>query len=79
MLGNVWEWVEDDWYSSYPDAQVGPNARMSHPRSILRCLRGGSWDAVKRNCRVSDRCRQGKDNQINNVGFRVARDLSTTS
>jgi formylglycine-generating enzyme required for sulfatase activity len=77
MLGNVWEWVEDDWSSNYADAETSPKARQSNPRSILRCLRGGSWDAVRRNCRVSDRCRQGKDNRINNVGFRVARDFSS--
>jgi formylglycine-generating enzyme required for sulfatase activity/pimeloyl-ACP methyl ester carboxylesterase len=75
VLGNVWEWVEDDWHTDYASAPETREARVEQPRNILRCLRGGSWDSVPRNSRLADRCRQGKNNEINNVGFRIARDL----
>ena len=72
MLGNVWEWVSDSWYPNYAGAPSNGSARIS-TETKLKCLRGGSWDCVSRHMRVTDRCRQGSENQINNVGFRVAR------
>jgi formylglycine-generating enzyme required for sulfatase activity len=72
MSGNVWEWV-NDWYSTtYYDASPasdppGPSAGSS------RVLRGGSWisDAGNVGCRASSRIPWGS--AVWNVGFRVAR------
>lgn len=74
MLGNVWEWMADDWFSTHSSRPKNECARLSEPRNLLRTLRGGAWDSIPRNARIADRCRQGKENRINNVGFRVVRD-----
>ncbi len=75
VLGNVWEWVQDNWAPSYDQLPVDGSPFFVSENN-LRCLRGGSWDCAYRNMRVTDRCRQGADNCINNVGFRIAKDHS---
>jgi formylglycine-generating enzyme required for sulfatase activity len=73
-LGNVWEWVADNWASSYAAHPADGAPFLTKPED-LRCLRGGSWDCSYRNMRVTDRCRQGANNRVNNVGFRLAKTL----
>ena len=73
-LGNVWEWVEDNWANSYAAHPANGTPFLTRQED-LRCLRGGSWDCSYRNMRVTDRCRQGADNRVNNVGFRLAKTL----
>jgi formylglycine-generating enzyme required for sulfatase activity len=40
-LGNVWEWVEDDWHSSYEGARTDGSAWVETPRGDGRAVRGG--------------------------------------
>ena len=47
MLGNVWEWVEDCWGSSYVDAPVDGTAR-ENALCVARVRRGGSWNSQER-------------------------------
>ena len=74
MYGNVWEWREDSWHSSYKgapaDGSVWPGGDTSS-----RVLRGGSWDDDPRNLRSA--CRSGVRPGIRNsyFGFRIARTL----
>ena len=42
MHGNVWEWVQDWWYSNYDGAPTDGSARESRGSSYC-VLRGGSW------------------------------------
>ena len=54
MLGNVWQWL-NDWYDrNY--YQISP---LQDPRGPgtgeMRVARGGSWDLIPRNVRVSNR------------------------
>ncbi len=46
MSGNVWEWVEDDYHSSYSGAPNDGAAWTDDPRATYRVLRGGSWATV---------------------------------
>jgi formylglycine-generating enzyme required for sulfatase activity len=79
MHGNVWEWVEDDWYENYRGAPTDGSAWKDvrpggNPR--LCVLRGGSWDDLPRGCRSAFRGGIDADLRVSIVGFRVARTLS---
>jgi len=43
MIGNVWEWCEDDWHDNYYGASADGSAWLDDPRGSKCCLRGGSW------------------------------------
>jgi formylglycine-generating enzyme required for sulfatase activity len=78
MHGNVWEWCQDSYHSSYEGAPtdgsawIDPAARNSH-----KMLRGGGWTYIPQHCRSTSRL-----NYINplnhnlNVGFRVVNEVS---
>ena len=69
MSGNVCEWCSD-WYSDYSDvSQTDPTGPSS---GSCRVVRGGSWDYIAGDCRVSYRTGAGPDFRSNRAGFRVA-------
>ncbi len=74
MLGNVWEWVEDCWNESYAGAPADGAPWRSGDCS-RRVLRGGSWDSSPGFARVNFRGSDEVGIQLNNVGFRVAREV----
>jgi sulfatase modifying factor 1 len=63
MLGNVWEWCWDVY-----DAEV---------YGTYRVLRGGGWFDEHWSCRASVRRRSHPTLTIDDVGFRVARSVSS--
>jgi len=65
MLGNVWEWCWD-----FYDPEV---------YGTYRVLRGGGWFDEPWSCRASVRRRSHPTFQIDDVGFRVARSVTTSS
>ena len=73
MIGNVWEWTSSV-YRDYPyrsnDGREDPASRKA------RVVRGGSWDNVPQNLRVSVRGDVSPANRLNYLGFRCARDVS---
>ncbi|MBI5529856.1 MAG: SUMF1/EgtB/PvdO family nonheme iron enzyme, partial [Deltaproteobacteria bacterium] len=79
MVGNVWEWVEDDYHSSYTGAPANGSAWVDGPRGSYRVLRGGGWNDIgggAENLRASGR---GPDNptfRYDFDGFRCSRDGS---
>ena len=43
VSGNVYEWCEDDYHSSYTGAPTDGSAWVDSPRASTRVLRGGDW------------------------------------
>jgi formylglycine-generating enzyme required for sulfatase activity len=62
MLGNVWEWVADDW-AAYPGGSADACAGC-------RVVRGGSWLDFTRYVRASDRYRLVPTERNDDFGFR---------
>lgn len=75
MLGNVWEWVEDDWQSGLwgipPDGSP-----WLRERRIGAVVRGGSWGFRPRLLRAAVRLAKRPTDRNHFVGFRVARTLT---
>ena len=72
-LGNVSQWVEDHYHSSYLDAPndgrawVDAGAQENRPR----VLRGGSWSSRQVSARCASRFRLNPNSRSNSFGFRV--------
>lgn len=76
MHGNIAEWVEDCWEENY-DTLATDGAARTKDTCLLRVVRGGSWNLRPTYLRSAARdCYQPRD-QLNTVGFRVARTIST--
>ena len=75
MSGNVWEWVEDQWHSSYENAPTNGSAWVDFGKGALRICRGGSRTEEARYCRISFRYDFSPSNRRFNLGFRLALSL----
>ena len=74
ILGNVWEWVADYYSPSYYGSS--PPADPQGPATgTQRVLRGGAWNTLPNNIRVSYRLTNPQGDRINAFGFRCAGDL----
>jgi formylglycine-generating enzyme required for sulfatase activity len=74
MAGNVWEWTQDCYNSTYDLTPTNGAANTTGDCS-LRVLRGGSWGSLPNWLRSADRRWGSSTNRINYIGFRLARDL----
>jgi formylglycine-generating enzyme required for sulfatase activity len=74
MAGNVWEWVEDWYHSSYTGAPTDGRAWVS-PTGGTRVLRGGSFVNVASNLRSSFRNYVTPDSRRANDGGRCLRPI----
>ena len=77
MSGNVWEWVEDCWHATYTDAPKDGSAwhEKNGGDCAGRVLRGGSWLSAPDFMRTSFRNRGTANSRVNDIGFRLARDI----
>jgi len=75
MIGNVWEWVEDDYHLDYTDAPQNGSAWICTPeRCNYRVLRGGSWmDYYTYYLRASSRLVSDPSYYNGLAGFRCSR------
>ena len=73
MLGNVWEWIEDDYHDSYNNAPTDGSTWQGD--GAHRMLRGGSWNDAPRNVRAAIRYSSKPALRFSSFGFRLARVL----
>ena len=78
MHGNVWEWTEDCWTSSYAEKPSDGSTRAIED-CRLRVLRGGSWSYDPQSLRAADRARYDASKRGSNYGFRIAKTLLSPS
>jgi len=71
MHGNVWEWCQDVWHSSYEGAPTDGSAWLEGGNQGLRVLRGGSWNSFPRLCRSANRDYVNPVARYGLYGFRV--------
>lgn len=72
VLGNVWEWTEDCYNSSYRGAPTdGSPWRSGNCRQHV--TRGASWEDGPAIVRAATRVNDGQTDRANTIGFRVAR------
>lgn len=71
VLGNVWEWTEDDWHASYTGAPDDGSAWVDTPRADSRVVRGGSFHSTEYTVRAASRSRFNPVSRSNLIGFRV--------
>ena len=74
MLGNVWEWNEDQWSDSYSGAPTDGSARSDRDTDA-RVLRGGSWLNDANRARSAARNWNHRLFRYSDIGFRLARTL----
>jgi sulfatase modifying factor 1 len=68
--GNVWEWCNDWYSSSYYSSSPGSNP--TGPGSgTSRVFRGGSWTVYASHCRVAHRAHSTPDDRDHSYGFRI--------
>jgi formylglycine-generating enzyme required for sulfatase activity len=72
MLGNVWEWTEDCYNTSYNGAPTNGSAWLTGDCS-LRVARGGSWVNGPLGVRSADRSGDTATVRDSVLGFRVSR------
>jgi len=73
MHGNLWEWCQDYWHSSYHGAPDNGGAWES-PTSEYRVLRGGTWLHFALYCRSAYRGRNRPVYASHFIGFRLVRE-----
>lgn len=77
LSGNVREWTQD-WYNDeyYVNS---PNRNPRGPeKGILKVIRGGSWRSFDSDLRVPSRGKGGFALKTHGIGFRCAKDLSSS-
>jgi formylglycine-generating enzyme required for sulfatase activity len=72
MHGNVWEWCQDSWHSSYKGAPTDGSAWLdTEENTNFKLLRGGSWNNNPVHCRSAFRVLNYLDDTFDILGFRV--------
>jgi len=74
IYGNVWEWVQDCYKAGYVGAP-GDGRAVVAPKGCERVDRGGAWVSGSNNLRSANRDWGPPSYRLNNLGFRLARNL----
>jgi formylglycine-generating enzyme required for sulfatase activity len=80
MHGNVWEWCQDSYHSSYQGAPTDGSAWIDpDAQNSRRILRGGGWIFIPLSCRSASRNLYfNPDNHDYSIGFRVVGEAART-
>jgi formylglycine-generating enzyme required for sulfatase activity len=73
MAGNVWEWTNDCWNSTYENAPNDGSSWLDGDCE-MRVFRGGSWYRSVSFLRSADRNYNWRGKRDNDLGFRLAQD-----
>jgi formylglycine-generating enzyme required for sulfatase activity len=73
MLGNVWEWCQDQWHEDYKSAPADGSAWEGRASGAARVLRGGSWLNYARLVRAACRSHDVSVVRGGSLSFRCAR------
>jgi formylglycine-generating enzyme required for sulfatase activity len=72
MLGNVWEWCQDEWHDTYAGAPAdGSVWEDGGEEGRGRVIRGGGWGISAGYCRCAYRGRSGPADRGRFLGFRL--------
>jgi formylglycine-generating enzyme required for sulfatase activity len=71
MIGNVWEWCEDNWHYNYIGAPTDGSAWLKNGNDNHSLLRGGSWFGNPYLCRSAFRVILSRRDGSSSYGFRV--------
>jgi formylglycine-generating enzyme required for sulfatase activity len=71
MAGNVWEWVQDWYHSTYDGAPTNGSAWVDSGTN--RVIRGGSFVSTAYSLRAADRFVIVPGNRYDHVGARCGR------
>ena len=78
MHGNVYEWVEDCYTNNYSAGHPSDVRAHASDSCSARVGRGGSWNSVPQRLRSAYRNVYPLPPRNDDLGFRVARTLSST-
>ncbi len=76
IVGNVWEWCEDNWVDSY-DHKLVRNMKQTNTfqgNNIRKVIRGGSYDLDDYRCRSAYRSFEHPEFPSRKIGFRFVID-----
>ena len=77
--GNIFEWVQDCWHTSYEGAPIDGSAWKDEGDNVncnRRVLRGGSWSGRPIDIRSANRTSNFVGHKSIFIGFRVVRELN---
>ncbi len=75
LPGNLWEWTQDCWNSSYVGAPGDGSARLIGDCD-RRVMRGAAWDDEPEDLRSANRLSVLAERRYNTIGIRVVRELN---
>lgn len=77
QIGNVWQWVEDDYHDNHTGGPVDGSAWVDAPRSLYRVVKGGSFKCEEGLVRPWSRLKVLATGKANDIGFRIVANLGS--